>query len=95
MVSHGYEADKAALKAFLAAPLGYVGLQGNRLRSRRILREIEEEDGPLSPAALSILHYPAGLDIGAAAPETIALSMISEVQAVLSGRPGSPLRDRA
>ncbi|BDU74936.1 XdhC family protein [Mesoterricola silvestris] len=92
VVSHVYEADKAALAAFLKAPLGYVGLQGNRRRSERILRELEEEDGPLTEEARSLLHYPAGLDIGAESPELIALSMISEVQASLAGRPGLPLR---
>ncbi len=94
VVSHVYEADKAALAALLKAPLGYLGLQGNRTRSARILRELQAEEGPLAEARRSILHAPAGLDIGAESPELIALSMISEVQAVLAGRPGLSLRDR-
>lgn len=94
VVSHVYEADKAALAALLKAPLGYLGLQGNRKRSERLIRELQAENGPLTEAARSVLHYPAGLDIGAESPELIALSMISEVQAALSGRPGLSLRDR-
>jgi len=93
VVSHVFEADKAAMAALLRTPLGYLGLQGNRKRSERILRELEEAS-PLSARAKSILHFPAGLDIGAESPEIIALSMISEVQAALSGRQGGSLRDR-
>jgi xanthine dehydrogenase accessory factor len=93
VVSHVFEADKAALAALLKAPVGYLGLQGNRKRSERILREIALEEGPPTAAAQAALHYPAGLDLGAEAPEGIALSMLSEIQAVLSGRTGSSLRD--
>jgi len=94
VVSHVYEADKAALAALLASPVGYLGLQGNRRRSERILRELIDEHGPLTGAAQAALHYPAGLDLGAESPELIALSMVSEVQAVLAGRPGLSLRER-
>lgn len=94
VVSHVYDLDKAYLDHLLDAPLAYLGLQGNRKRSERILREISEERGPLTAAMQSLLHCPAGLDLGAETPETIALAMVSEVQATLAGRPGSSLRDR-
>ena len=94
VASHVYDPDKAALGRLLRAPLGYLGLQGNRRRSERILGELEEEMGTLPAAGRAVLRAPAGLDIGAESPEAIALSMLSEMQAVLAGRPGSPLRDR-
>ncbi|BDU78783.1 XdhC family protein [Mesoterricola sediminis] len=94
VVSHVFEEDKAALDALLRAPLGYLGLQGNRRRSERLLQELEAERGPLPASGLAALHFPAGLDLGAESPEAIALSMIAEAQAVLSGRKGGPLRDR-
>jgi xanthine/CO dehydrogenase XdhC/CoxF family maturation factor len=59
-----------------------------------MVREIAAEHGPLTEAARAVLHYPAGLDIGAESPELIALSMVSEVQAALSRRQGLSLRDR-
>ena len=37
---------------------------------------------------------PAGLDIGADAPEEIALAICAEVQAFASGRSGGALRER-
>jgi len=95
VVSHVYEIDKASLAALLRAPLGYLGLQGNRTRSARILRELEAEGVASSPAGKELLHWPAGLDLGGETPEAIALSMISEVQAVLAGRRGGSLREQA
>jgi len=94
VVSHVYEQDKQVLAALLQAPLAYLGLQGNRARSRRLLEELAGERGPLSTAQLGLLHAPAGLDLGAESPEVIALSMIAEVQATLAGHAGGPLRDR-
>jgi xanthine/CO dehydrogenase XdhC/CoxF family maturation factor len=94
VVTHVYDQDREALKALLSQPLGYLGLQGNRKRSARLLRELAEEGLELTPAQRAILHVPAGLDLGAESPEAIALSMLAEVQAALAGHPGGSLRDR-
>lgn len=94
VVSHVYEQDRQAIEALLAQPLGYLGLQGNRTRSLRMLKEIQDDGLVLTAAQQRILHFPAGLDLGAESPEVIALSMIAEVQASLSGHPGGSLRDR-
>lgn len=94
VVSHVYDKDRQALEALLRQPLGYLGLQGNRTRSARLLREIEAAGTPLTEAQRRILHAPAGLALGAESPEAIALSMVAEVQAVLSGHPGGSLRER-
>jgi len=85
VVSHVYDKDLAAVAALCREPLGYLGLQGNRARSARILKEAQAPEGRV--------FFPAGLDIGAEAPEAIALSMLAEVQAVLSGHAGGSLRD--
>ena len=45
-------------------------------------------------AGVRTLFAPAGLDIGSEAPEEIALSIVSEVAAVLSNRRGGFLRER-
>jgi xanthine dehydrogenase accessory factor len=45
--------------------------------------------------ALNNVFAPAGLDIGSEAPEEIALSIVAEVEAVLSDRVGGFLRERA
>ena len=93
-VSHVYEKDRQAVAALLQQPLGYLGLQGNRTRCTRILKEIQESGVALTEAQRQIMHFPAGLDLGAESPVAIALSMLAEVQAALSGQAGGSLRDR-
>jgi xanthine/CO dehydrogenase XdhC/CoxF family maturation factor len=90
ILSHVYERDKEALALLLKAPLGYLGLQGNRKRCSKLLDEVARETGLSAP----IVHAPAGLDLGAETPEAIGLSMLAEILATLSGRPGGSLRDR-
>jgi xanthine/CO dehydrogenase XdhC/CoxF family maturation factor len=94
VISHVYEKDREAVAALLQQPLGYLGLQGNRGRSTKLLKELQEGGQVLSDAQRRIMHFPAGLDLGAESPEVIALSMLAEVQATLSGHPGGSLRDR-
>jgi xanthine/CO dehydrogenase XdhC/CoxF family maturation factor len=95
VVSHVYDKDRQAVAALLQHPLGYLGLQGNRTRCARILKELLEEGLVLTEAQRQIMHFPAGLDIGAESPEAIALSMLAEIQASLSRHGGGSLRDRA
>jgi xanthine dehydrogenase accessory factor len=94
VVSHVYEKDLRALEALLPSPVAYLGLQGNRRRSRRLLKDLAGDGLDLAGNAGRRLHFPAGLDIGAESPEIIALAMLAEVQAVFAGRPGGHLRDR-
>lgn len=94
VVSHIFEKDRQALECLLQTPIAYLGLQGNRARSQRLVKELAEGGLVLTERQRQILHFPAGLDIGAESPEAIALSMLAEVQAALAGRPGGPLRER-
>jgi xanthine dehydrogenase accessory factor len=94
VISHVYEKDRETLEVLLDAPLGYLGLQGNRKRCAKLLDAVLETKGELSEAQRARFFAPAGLDLGAENPEAIALSMLSEVQGVLTGFPGGHLRDR-
>ena len=95
VISHVYEKDKEALAMLLQAPVPYLGLQGNRGRCTRLLKEVVEAQGALDETQRRRLYAPAGLDIGAENPDAIALSMLAEIQAALSGSPGGHLRDRS
>lgn len=89
VMSHHLLSDQAYLTALAeheAVP--YVGLLGPAPRRARLMQEI----GELSQRLQGRLRGPIGLDIGAKTPETIALAIVSEIQAVLAGHPGGPFR---
>jgi len=94
LMTHNYRYDLDMLKALLPLPLPYVGVLGPRKRLDRMREELRQEGFAFSPDELWKLHGPTGLDIGAETAEEIALSVTSEIQAVLTGRAGGRLRDR-
>jgi xanthine dehydrogenase accessory factor len=93
VMTHNYETDKKILSCLLNSDYRYVGALGPKKRTE-ILAELNEEGLNFSPAQLEKLHAPVGLDIGADTPESIALSIVAEIQSVLSGRAGGFLRLR-
>jgi xanthine/CO dehydrogenase XdhC/CoxF family maturation factor len=85
VMSHHLLSDQAYLGALAEhRAIPYVGLLGPAPRRARLMQEI----GARSQGLAGRLHGPIGLDIGARTPETIALAIVSEIQAVLAGRPG-------
>ena len=94
VMNHNFGRDLLALDRLLPLPLRYVGLLGPRKRHAELLARLSEY-GPLDfHAGARNLFAPAGLDIGSEAPEEIALSITSEIAAVLSDRHGGFLRER-
>jgi xanthine/CO dehydrogenase XdhC/CoxF family maturation factor len=93
VMSHHLETDRLYLKQLAA--LGpesmprYVGILGPAARKQKLLADLD----PGSSAFTSRLRGPVGLDLGADSPETIALSLVSEIQAVLQGRSAEALSD--
>lgn len=95
LMNHNYERDKAMLAAALRSDAFYVGALGPKKRTQQILDELARESFSFDERQLSRLRSPAGLDIGGDSPETIAVSIIAEIQTVLKRRNGGPLRDRS
>ncbi len=83
LMTHHVGHDADYLRALKAAPPAYLGLLGPRARRDRLVEETGAE-------SLTV-HGPAGLDIGAELPEAIALAIMAEMHAVLTGRQGGPL----
>jgi xanthine/CO dehydrogenase XdhC/CoxF family maturation factor len=81
----------AMLPVLLGNNVVYAGMLGPRKKRDRMLQELQAKGILFTPKQLSVLHSPVGLDIGAETPEEIALSVIAEIKAVLSGKKGSPL----
>ncbi|HVF40289.1 MAG TPA: XdhC family protein [Gemmatimonadaceae bacterium] len=93
VMSHHFERDLEYVHSLLQSSVGYIGVLGPRARTERMIAELASRSGdPLHGGER--LFGPVGLDIGGDGPEAIALSIISEVSAVTSGRRGGHLRDR-
>ena len=94
VMTHHYVHDAPLLRGLLARPLAYLGLLGPRPRADRILSDLAAEGLAITPEQRERLRAPVGLDLGAEAPEEVALSILAEMQAVLGGRDARPLRER-
>ena len=94
VMTHNYLHDVELLGQILLLPLPYIGVLGPKRRTERLLNEVSSGNARLAASYLARLHAPVGLDIGAETPEEIALSIISEIKAVVAERPGAQLRDR-
>jgi len=94
VMSHNYEHDKKTLRFLLNSKASYIGALGPKRRTDNILREWSEASETFSDEQLNKLYAPIGLDIGADAPESIALSIVAEIKSVLKDRNGGFLRQR-
>jgi xanthine dehydrogenase accessory factor len=87
--SHDPKFDEPAILAGLRSDAGFIGALGSRRtaadRNRRLAEAGADEQ------ALARVHSPCGLDIGAATPEEVAISIMAEVIAARSGRAGEAL----
>jgi xanthine dehydrogenase accessory factor len=91
LMTHNFNYDKAMLRELLPKKVRYIGVLGPAKKMERMLRELEAEGMYFDEGHLAALHSPVGLDIGAESPEEIALSMIAEIKAVISGKAGNML----
>ncbi|MEP0821148.1 XdhC family protein [Trichocoleus desertorum GB2-A4] len=71
-----------------------MGILGPKSRTQRLLQDLQADRFIPTAAQLHRLYSPIGLDIGADAPEAIALAIVAEIQAVLANRSGGALRER-
>jgi xanthine dehydrogenase accessory factor len=95
LMTHNYNYDIAMLKRLLPLQLPYIGALGPKKRLNRILDELREEGTNITDEQLESIYGPAGLDVGSENSEEIALSIISEIQSILTKRNGSSLRYKA
>jgi xanthine dehydrogenase accessory factor len=95
LMSHNYNYDLAVLKLLLAEnSLPYIGILGPRKKYIRMLKELEEEGFDLQQEQLNKIYAPVGLEIGAETPAEIGLSILAEIQSVLSRKNARPLREK-
>ncbi len=94
VMTHNYLHDLELLKTLLPSPLCYLGVLGPKSRTERLLHDLLSEGMVPIEKQLRRLYGPCGLDIGADTSEEIALSIMAEIQSVLTNRFGGFLRDR-
>jgi xanthine/CO dehydrogenase XdhC/CoxF family maturation factor len=94
LMTHNYNYDLALLKDLVTRSFQYIGVLGPRKKLDRMLTELQEGGLILNEEQLASIHSPVGLDIGAETAEEIAVSIVAEIKAVLSGRSGGPLKEK-
>lgn len=94
LMSHNYEYDRDVLRTLLKTPTPYIGMLGPRKRFDKMREEFSEEGIELSGDDIHRIHSPIGIDIGAEAPDEIAVSIIAEIQGKFAGRSGGFLKYR-
>ena len=84
LLTHDPKLDDPALQAALAANVFYIGALGSR--KTHAARVARMQEAGFTEAQIARIHGPIGLNIGAAGPAEIAVSILSEMTAVLRGK---------
>jgi xanthine/CO dehydrogenase XdhC/CoxF family maturation factor len=87
IMSHHLENDCEYLESVAGLDIPYIGVLGPKARRERLCEMAGCSDRKV--------YGPVGLDIGAELPAAIALSLVSEIHAVLNHREGLPLTYRS
>ena len=87
VMTHSLARDIEWVRRLLESSVPYVGLLGPRARTDGLLAR-------LGATGSDRVFGPVGLDLGADGPEQVALSIVSELLAVWSGREPRHLRER-
>jgi xanthine/CO dehydrogenase XdhC/CoxF family maturation factor len=105
VMTHSFEQDSRILASLLGSSLrlAYIGVLGPQRRTRELLAEatclLNLSADPNSSNITTVerwfaeLHAPTGLDLGAESPETIALSVVAEIQKSFAGATALPLSE--
>lgn len=89
VIATQHKRDHLWLQKALDGDAAYIALIASRHRAALVLDYLRATG--LSEEKISSVHAPAGLNLGAATPEEIALSVISQMIALRRGAPIDPL----
>ncbi|MBQ4857634.1 XdhC family protein [Pseudoalteromonas carrageenovora] len=82
LMAHSVELDASVLKQIANLPFKYIGLLGPAHRREQVLQHANTS----IKSIYAPVFGPVGLNLGGDSPESIALSLISEIHAVLSNK---------
>lgn len=94
LMSHNYNYDVAMLRQLIDTPSRYIGILGPKKKLEKMLGELAEQGLQISDTDKEKIYGPVGLDIGAETAEEIALSILSEIKAVITKKEGTTLRKK-
>ncbi len=89
VLTHDPKFDEPALIAALDSGAGYIGALGSRRTTADRNRRLREAG--VTDEQLHRIHAPCGLDIGAATPHEVAVSILAEMVLARTHRSGAPL----
>lgn len=92
LITHNYKYDLAMLKLLLQSDCCYIGILGPKTKLNRMLDDLLGEGIKVTEEQLNRIYGPIGLDIGAETSEEIALSIVAEIKAMMSGKTGTSLK---
>ncbi len=94
LMTHSYVKDLQYLIALQKSRHAYMGILGPQKRREKLLNEFLEFCPEVTDAFFASMYGPAGLNIGAETPQEIALSILSEILAVINQKSPIFLRDK-
>jgi xanthine dehydrogenase accessory factor len=92
LMTHNYKYDLEMLQLLLKSNCKYIGILGPKTKLNRMLDDLSNNGIQITDEQLSHIYGPIGLDLGAETAEEIALSVIAEIKAVMSGKNGTSLK---
>ncbi|SPE42740.1 XshC-Cox1-family protein [Candidatus Sulfopaludibacter sp. SbA3] len=90
VIATQHRGDQLWLRRVLSTGAAYIALVSSHHRANLVIDDLAA-DG-MDPELLERVWAPAGLDIGAATPEEIALSVMSQIVAIRRGSAGQALK---
>lgn len=92
LMTHNYSYDLTLLKELMHSATIYIGSLGPKTKLLRMFDDIHQAGITITESQKDKIYGPVGLDIGAETSAEIALAIVAEIKAVLSDRPGVPLK---
>lgn len=83
LMNHNYAKDLLFLKGLKKQKPLYIGLLGAKKRREQLFNALIEDDFDIEEEFLRIIYGPTGLSIGAETPQEIAVSIVSEIIAIV------------
>ncbi|WP_296317758.1 XdhC family protein [Winogradskyella sp. UBA3174] len=93
IMTHNYALDLKFLLKVIKFKSKYIGVLGSYKRKEQLLNDIINQNDTIGDAVFSSIYSPAGLNIGAITPEEIALSILSEILALVREKEPISMRD--